>query len=249
MSPHALITTEPIEPIHTTPKPPHEYNAQIPIENQHKLHINCKPFTRIERFGKRAIDILGGAVGAILFLIALILLAPFYWFQKKEERGPIIYTQKRYGKNGKTFQIYKFRTMIVDSQKYWIDHPDVYEQYRANGNKLTIDPRVTKIGQFIRNKSLDELPQFLNVLKGEMSLVGPRPILEFEIQEYGHSIHSLWFAKPGITGHWTTNGRSKIVFPERANLELMYNQKHGLRYDIKCLFLTVYQILKSEDAY
>lgn len=171
-----------------------------------------------------------------------------YIFAKKD-KGPILYTQKRYGKNGKPFKIIKFRTMIVNSDQYWDSHPDVYLLYKKNGNKLANDPRVTKIGKFIRNKSLDEFPQFINVLLGQMSLVGPRPILGFEIPEYGHHIHKLWFSKPGITGHWTTHGRSKILFPERAELELMYNKHHGLIYDIKCLGLTLIQTINGKDAY
>lgn len=212
-------------------------------ENTHK------PFTHPEKIIKRTMDIVGGLVGTFIFSIVYIILCPFYWFQSKDERGPIIYTQTRFGKNGKPFEIYKFRTMIVESQKYWEDHPDAYDEYRKNGNKLENDPRVTKIGHFIRSKSLDELPQFLNVLKGEMSLVGPRPILDFEVPEYGDRIDELWIAKPGITGHWTTNGRSKIVFPQRAKLELMYNHKHGFIYDVKCLLITVNQIFRGEDAY
>lgn len=194
-------------------------------------------------------DILGGIIGSILFIITLIALAPFYWFAPDKDKGPILYTQTRYGHHGKKFKIYKFRTMIIDSDSYWETHPDVYAKYKANGNKLPDDPRVTKIGKFIRNKSLDELPQFINVLKGEMSLVGPRPILKFEIPEYAERIKYLWYTKPGITGHWTTHGRSKILFPERADLELMYNKYHSLSYDIKCIFITIIQIIKTEDAY
>ena len=156
-------------------------NAKTTSNTRTSTH---KPFTYTERIVKRTIDIIGGLVGVFLFIITYIILCPFYWFQSKEERGPIIYTQTRYGKDGKTFEIYKFRTMIVDSQKYWDTHPEVYEEYRKNGNKLENDPRVTKIGHFIRSKSLDELPQFLNVLKGEMSLVGPRPeVMKFVKQK------------------------------------------------------------------
>ena len=203
----------------------------------------------MERFAKRTLDILGSTIGCLLFLITCIALYPFYKFAPKSERGPMLYTQTRYGKNGKTFEIYKFRTMIVHDATYWVENPEIYAQYRANGNKLENDPRVTKIGKFIRSKSLDELPQFLNVLKGEMSLVGPRPILDFEIPEYGERAKDLWYAKPGITGYWTTHGRSQVHFPERANLELMYNKKHGLLFDIKTLFVTVHQILFRKDAY
>lgn len=225
-------------------------NIEQPIaRNNISIIASSKPFTYSEKVIKRTIDICGGLVGSFLFAVTYLLLLPFYLFSSKKDRGPIIYTQTRYGKNGKTFQIYKFRTMIVDSQNYWETHPDVYKQYRENGNKLENDPRVTKIGKFIRSKSLDELPQFLNVVKGEMSLVGPRPILDFEIPEYKHNIRILWFTKPGITGHWTTHGRSKIIFPERADLELMYLTHHGFVYDVKCLFLTIYQIVRKKDAY
>ena len=211
--------------------------------------VVCKKHTYLEVIIKRLIDIIGSLVGCLLLLIALIFLAPFYWFSSKADRGPIFYTQTRYGHHGRRFKILKFRTMIVDSQTYFIKNPDVYAAYLANGNKLENDPRVTKIGKFIRSKSLDELPQFINVLKGDMSLVGPRPILKFEIKEYGDRIKYLWYTKPGITGHWTTNGRSKVVFPERATLELVYNRKHGFLYDIKCLFKTVWLVLRKSDAY
>lgn len=211
--------------------------------------MRLKPFSVTEKFIKRAIDVFGSIVGCALFFIACVLLFPFYFFAPKNEKGPMLYTQKRFGRNGKPFQIYKFRTMIVHDESYWIKNPEIYAAYRANGNKLEDDPRVTKIGKFIRSKSLDELPQFLNVLKGEMSLVGPRPILEFEIQEYGERANDLWHAKPGITGYWTTHGRSRVHFPERAELELMYNLKHGFLFDIKTLFVTVHQLVFRKDAY
>lgn len=218
-------------------------------DSEKNNHTNHKPFSPFELIIKRSIDIIGGLIGTLCFALIFIALVPFYIFSPKKDKGPILYTQKRYGKNGKPFKIIKFRTMIVNSDQYWDSHPDVYLLYKKNGNKLANDPRVTKIGKFIRNKSLDEFPQFINVLLGQMSLVGPRPILEFEIPEYGHHIHKLWFSKPGITGHWTTHGRSKILFPERAELELMYNKHHGLIYDIKCLGLTIIQTINGEDAY
>lgn len=208
-----------------------------------------KPFTPLELFIKRIVDVIGSTIGCALFFITCLILYPFYKFAPKHERGPMLYTQPRYGKNGKVFHIYKFRTMIVHDETYWKNNPTIYEAYRANGNKLSNDPRITKIGKFIRSKSLDELPQFLNVLKGEMSLVGPRPILEFEIQEYGDRAAHLWYAKPGITGYWTTHGRSKVHFPERAELELMYNHKHSFIFDVKTLFITIQQVVFGKDAY
>lgn len=207
------------------------------------------PFSLNERFIKRTLDIIGGSIGSLIFLVLLILLAPFYLFAPKYERGPILYTQKRFKKDGKEFQILKFRTMIVHDKSYWINHPEDYKAYRDNGNKLENDPRVTKIGKFIRCTSLDEIPQFVNVLIGDMSLVGPRPILEFEISEYGERINELWNTKPGITGYWTTHGRSKVLFPERAEMELKYNYVHCTLFDLKTILLTIEQVIFRKDAY
>lgn len=161
----------------------------------------------------------------------------------------MFYKQKRYGKNGKIFYILKFRTMILNAEQYLELHPEVKAAYHANGNKLESDPRVTKIGSFIRQHSIDELPQFINVLKGDMALVGPRPILLFEAKEYGERLPYLLMCKPGITGYWTTHGRSKVLFPQRADLELYYLQYHSTKNDIKLLMLTIAQSIHGSDAY
>lgn len=218
-------------------------------ELEKKNLVQFKYFYRKEMFIKRVIDILGGAVGIVFLLIAILLLFIPYHLRTMNDRGPMFYKQKRYGKNGEIFYILKFRTMIVDAEKYLDLHPEVKNEYYANGNKLENDPRVTKIGSFIRKHSIDELPQFINVLKGDMSLVGPRPILLFEEKEYGERLPYLLMCKPGITGYWTTHGRSKIFFPERADLELYYLQYHSTWNDIKLLALTVSQSINGSDAY
>ncbi|MDN2649364.1 sugar transferase [Leuconostoc lactis] len=211
--------------------------------------IPYKPFTIMEIFLKRTIDIIGGSVGTVLFLAAVVILFFPYYFSNEKDKGPILYKQPRYGKNGKIFYILKFRTMIVDADDYLEKHPEIKLKYLENGNKLRNDPRVTKIGKFIRSKSIDELPQFLNVLKGEMSLVGPRPILLFEKKEYGKRLKYLLLCKPGITGYWTTHGRSKILYPKRAELELTYLTFHSTLNDLKLIILTIYQAMKGMDAY
>ena len=219
-----------------------------PESEEHKSVV-LKNFSYRELIIKRAIDILGGLVGSILFLIAAALLYVPYKMSSKKDQGPMFYKQKRYGKNGKIFYILKFRTMILNADQYLELHPEVKAAYNANGNKLESDPRVTKIGSLIRQHSIDELPQFINVLKGDMALVGPRPILLFEAKEYGGRLPYLLMCKPGITGYWTTHGRSKVLFPQRADLELYYLQYHSTKNDIKLLMITIAQIIHGSDAY
>ena len=223
-------------------------DASSPESEEHKLVV-LKKFSYGEIIIKRGIDILGGLVGSGLFLIAAALLYVPYKMSSKKDQGPMFYKQKRYGKNGKIFYILKFRTMILNAEQYLELHPEVKAAYHANGNKLESDPRVTKIGSFIRQHSIDELPQFINVLKGDMALVGPRPILLFEGKEYGERLPYLLICKPGITGYWTTHGRSKVLFPQRADLELYYLQYHSTKNDIKLLMLTIAQSIHGSDAY
>ncbi|MFC4652173.1 sugar transferase [Lactococcus nasutitermitis] len=211
--------------------------------------VKIKRWTVTEIIIKRLIDILGGLMGSLLFLLIMIILFPFYKLSPKKDKGPMIFKQKRYGKHGEIFYILKFRTMIVNAEEYFETHPDVYEEYQAHGNKLKNDPRFTKIGSIIRNHSIDEFPQFFNVLKGDMSLVGPRPILLFEEQEYGSKLPYLLICKPGITGYWTTHGRSKVYFPERCDLELKYLNVHSLGFDFLTIFRTVAQAINGADMY
>ena len=223
-------------------------DVSSPEPEGHNL-LELKKFSHREIIIKRGIDILGGLAGSGLFLIAAALLYVPYKMSSKKDQGPMFYKQKRYGKNGKIFYILKFRTMILNAEQYLELHPEVKSAYHANGNKLESDPRVTKIGSFIRQHSIDELPQFINVLKGDMALVGPRPILLFEAKEYGERLPYLLICKPGITGYWTTHGRSKVLFPQRADLELYYLQCHSTKNDIKLLALTIWQTIKGLDAY
>ena len=223
-------------------------DATSPESEEHKL-VEFKNFSYRELIIKRAIDILGGLAGSVLFLIAAALLYVPYKMSSEKDQGPMFYKQKRYGKNGKIFHILKFRTMIVNAEHYLELHPEIKAAYHANGNKLENDPRVTKIGSFIRRHLMDELPQFINVLKGDMALVGPRPIFLFEAKEYGERLSYLLMCKPGITGYWTTHGRSKVLFPQRADLELYYLQYQSTKNDIKLLSLTIVQSINGSDVY
>ncbi|MBB5887990.1 sugar transferase [Lactovum miscens] len=211
--------------------------------------VDLKKWSMTELFIKRFLDIFGGIVGTLIcIIVALILIIPYITSNEKD-KGPIFFKQKRRGVHGEIFYILKFRTMIVDADTYLENHPKVKQKYHENGNKLLDDPRITRLGQFIRQYSIDELPQFINVLKGDMALVGPRPILLFEAKEYAEKLPYLLMCRPGITGFWTTHGRSKVLFPERADLELQYLKYHSTTKDIKLLAITICQIFKGTDAY
>ena len=181
----------------------------------------------------------------LLFLIGLVI--------KLEDGGPVLYTQQRIGRNGKPFNVIKFRSMVVNAHDVllrWLEEsPEIKQEYVQNNFKLRNDPRTTKMGKWLRRYSLDELPQLWNVIKGEMSLVGPRPLLERELQDYGKTIELYKQARPGITGIWQISGRSKTKFSDRANLDAWYIRNWSLWYDIYILLKTVVVVIKRDGAY
>lgn len=200
---------------------------------------------------KRGMDISGGLIGSLFFLIAYVIL--FIPYQVGNNRGPILFKQRRIGKNGELFYIYKFRSMKVNADQILKNDKKLYEEYIENGYKLEAhkDPRITKLGRFIRKSSIDELPQFLNVLKGEMSLVGPRPIVVNELEEYTKENMTELFSsmKPGLTGVWQISGRSNVGYPERVYLEISYLDKQSTSFDIFVILSTVVKVLKRDGAY
>ncbi|MDE8313827.1 sugar transferase [Erysipelothrix rhusiopathiae] len=184
---------------------------------------------------KRIIDIVGGTVGVVITIIVALFLGPII---KLESPGPVLFKQKRVGKNGRQFNIYKFRSMGVDAEAR---KKDLLDQNEVDGHmfKLTNDPRVTKVGKFIRATSIDELPQFLNVLKGDMSLVGTRPPTVDEFNEYKSHHKKRLSMKPGITGMWQVSGRSNITdFEEVVRLDAEYIDNYSLILDFKILAKT-----------
>jgi len=159
-----------------------------------------------------------------------------------DSRGPIIFSHKRLGKNGKIFKCYKFRTMYLDSEKNLYDILNKNDELKKEFEekfKLTKDPRITSIGKFLRRTSLDELPQFLNVFLGQMSVIGPRPIVEKEQNRYGDDIVNLLSVKPGITGLWQVEGRSNLKYSQRKELDLFYVKNKNFRIDLFILFKTI----------
>lgn len=203
------------------------------------------------RFGKRGFDILIGLFGTLLiFIPSLIIIAIFYQFGKN--KGPIFFRQDRLGKNGEIFKIIKFRSMVVDAEKVLLEDEELYKKYVANSYKLLPeeDPRLTTIGAFIRRTSIDEFPQFINVLLGDMSFIGPRPILDSELQEYTPVQQKKFLSvKPGITGWWQVSGRSEVFYPERCELELYYVENYSLVMDFKIVLLTFNKVITGHGAH
>lgn len=209
-------------------------------------------------FFKRAMDIIGGATGILLFLPLFIVLPVCI---KMTSKGPVLFKQERIGQHGKKFTFLKFRTMTAGNDptihqeyiKKLIREQKSYEkdpEKRPGVYKISNDPRVTPIGRFLRKTSLDELPQFFNVLKGEMSLVGPRPPIPYEVENY-----ELWHLrrvmeiKPGITGLWQVNGRSSTSFDEMVRLDLKYAREWTLWMDIRILLKTPWAVIAGKGAY
>lgn len=204
---------------------------------------------KIEKIVKRAIDIFGGIVGVITLipLTIIIYIANLIC----EDNGPIFYCQERIGKDGKIFKMYKYRSMVVGADeklhKYLDENESAREEYKKY-KKLKNDPRVTKVGNFIRKTSIDEFPQFINVLKGEMSLVGPRPYLPREREDMGKYYYDIIKSRPGITGFWQISGRSSITFEDRLKMDYNYNKNVSLKTDMKLLLKTILNVVKKEGA-
>ena len=204
---------------------------------------------KVTLFFKRIIDIVGSLVGLIL-LIPLTLVIGFLNLIFGDN-GPLFYSHERIGKDGKKFKMYKFRSMVVnadDKLKRILEEDEELRKEFEETRKLKKDPRITRIGKFLRKTSLDEFPQFINVLKGEMSLVGPRAVVDDEIKLFGDEKDKVLSVKPGITGYWAANGRSNTTYEERVEMEAYYAKNLTIWLDIKILFKTVFSVLKADGA-
>lgn len=208
-----------------------------------------KSLKKVDKFFKRTIDIIASIFGIIALLPLTICVYIANLICK--DRGPVFYTQNRIGQNGKIFKMYKYRSMIVGAddklEKYLEENEEARKEFKQY-KKLKDDPRVTQVGKFIRKTSIDEFPQFINVLKGEMSLVGPRPYLEKEREDMNGYYQYIVTCKPGLTGLWQVSGRNDCTFDERIDLDMEYYNNHNLKMDIKIIFKTVEKILKKEGA-
>ncbi|MDR3171734.1 MAG: undecaprenyl-phosphate galactose phosphotransferase WbaP [Treponema sp.] len=198
---------------------------------------------------KRLVDLGGVILGGIILLPLFLLIALLVKFSSP---GPVLYGHTRLGLNGKRFKAYKFRSMVVDAearlQTLLASDPLIREEWEAN-HKLKDDPRITKIGKFLRATSLDEFPQFINVLKGEMSLVGPRPIVDDEVAKYGEDFKRIFSVKPGMSGLWQVSGRSDTNYAERVSFDTYYLQSWSVWMDMWVLYKTVGVVLRGKGAY
>ena len=215
------------------------------IENSYTKNVELALYAFIKRF----FDIIIGFIG-ILFLIPLTILVKIMNLLTGDTK-PIIFKQKRIGKNGDAIYIYKFRSMVPNAEelleKLMKEDPKIKEEYLTN-KKLENDPRVTKTGKFIRKTSIDEFPQFINVLKGDMSIVGPRPYLFREKEDMGIYYDYVIKCKPGITGLWQVSGRSDVSFKKRLLLDRDYTLNRGINYDLKIILKTVGAVIGKKGA-
>lgn len=194
---------------------------------------------------KRIIDV-------VLSSIALVVLSPIFAIIalaiKLESKGPVFFKHTRIGKDGKIIKIYKFRSMVENAEDLIKKFtPEQMKEYKEN-YKLTDDPRITKVGKILRKTSLDELPQLINIIKGELSIIGPRPVVQKELEKYGSNAQKFLSVTPGLTGYWAANGRSCTSYEKRMEMELFYVDNLSLKLDIKIFFKTFEAVIKREGA-
>ena len=227
-----IMTSETTENMETT---------SLRTQSDVKTKISKKVYIKI----KRVIDV-------ILASIALILLSPLFAIIaiaiKIDSKGPVFFEHKRIGKNGKIIKLYKFRSMVINAEELIKSFtPEQTKEYKAN-YKLTNDPRITKVGKFLRKTSLDELPQLINIINGDLSIIGPRPVVADELEKYGVNKDKFLSVTPGLTGYWAANGRSNTTYEQRMEMELYYIDNLSLKMDIKVFFKTILSVVKKEGA-
>ena len=199
-------------------------------------------------FVKRVFDIIMGLVGLIVLVPLTIVIKMAYMCSG--DFHPIFYAQDRVGKDGKLFQIYKFRSMVWDAEEQ-LQKLLNYKKYKKQWKefqKLDNDPRITMVGRVIRRGSIDEIPQFLNVLFGQMSLIGPRPLVPGELKEHKGDEKKYCSVKPGITGYWATRGRSDNDYEDRLKMEYFYIENQCFSLDVKIFFRTIRTVIRSDGA-
>lgn len=198
---------------------------------------------------KRSFDIICGLIGVLILIPISIIIKIIYICNK--DFSPIFFTQNRIGKNGKEFKFYKYRSMVANADEILFrmlkEDKEIAKEYKKN-KKLKNDPRITKVGKFLRKTSLDELPQLINVLKGDMSIIGNRPYLPREKEDMGEYYDDIVKTKPGITGYWQVSGRSDLSFKKRLELEQFYSNQISLKLDIKIFFKTFQVVFLKKGA-
>lgn len=218
------------------------------MQNINEIKLNSKISDKsflVYNFFKRGFDIISASIGLIVLLPIFILLGILI---KLDSKGPIFFSHKRIGKDGKVIGVYKFRSMVSNSEEIFRNFTKEQKEEFEKNFKLDDDPRITKLGKFLRKTSLDELPQLLNIIKGDMSVVGPRPIVKAEVDKYGNCADKLFSVKPGLTGFWQANGRSDTSYEERVQMDMYYVDNRSFLLDIRIIFKTVISVIKKEGA-
>lgn len=202
-------------------------------------------YKKVYKTIKRSIDITLSIISTIILLPVFLIIAIII---KLDSKGPVFFVHKRVGKNGKEIGIYKFRTMVENAEDLIANFtPEQAKEFKEN-YKLQNDPRVTRVGKFLRKTSLDELPQIINILKGDLALIGPRPVVSRELEKYEDNKDKFLSVKPGLTGYWAANGRSDTTYAQRVQMELYYIDNMSLKMDLKIFFKTIIAVLKKEGA-
>ena len=217
-------------------------NSQLLSADQ-LIELQSKRSRFVKRSGDIVFSLLVLSLGSPVFILLAFLV-------KLTSKGPVFYVQQRVGRDYRSFGCIKFRTMRRDADKVLskvlAESPDLDEEYR-NDFKLRNDPRITRLGRFLRQSSLDELPQFINVLRGEMSVVGPRPIVKSELPRYGERMEEVLAVRPGLTGLWQVSGRNNLSYPERVRLDLRYASRRSFSIDLRIILKTISVILDPRD--
>jgi lipopolysaccharide/colanic/teichoic acid biosynthesis glycosyltransferase len=209
--------------------------------------IDQAVFVRRKSFSlaaKRAIDILGASLGLILTSPTFLLVALLI---KLQDGGPVFHRRRMVGRDGH-FTLFKFRSMCVDADAVLRRDSELWAEYQRNF-KLVHDPRINRLGRFLRKYSLDELPQLFNILRGDMSLVGPRSITYEELLKYGDMKRLLLTVRPGLSGYWQTEGRARVSYEDRVQMDIQYVLNWNLLWDIKIILKTPRAVLKADGAY
>ena len=219
------------------------FNQVLVLPNKGERELLGKLTTY--KYVKRVLDVVIASIGLVIlspiFLIIAILI-------KAESKGPVFFAHKRIGKDGKEIKILKFRTMVDNAEDLIKEFtPEQMEEFKKNF-KLENDPRITKMGKFLRKTSLDELPQLINIIRGELSLIGPRPVIGMELEKYENNKRKFLSVTPGLTGYWAANGRSNISYEQRMIMELYYIDNLSWKLDVKIFLKTILSVLKKEGA-